>query len=103
MLTNVGGGYDLRHGHFTAPVAGMYQFIVTIMCAANHTVYIELVKNGSFVARVWAQCLAFNASTTETALIVLNVGDMVWVRQGTGHTGELLHGNWCNFSGHLLL
>jgi hypothetical protein len=73
------------------------------MCVANHTVYIELVKNGSFVARVWAQCLAFSASTTETALIVLNVGDMVWVRQGTGHTGELLHGNWCNFSGHLLL
>lgn len=47
IITNVGNGYDARHGEFRAPVDGVYQFSVSAYVKGGQWVGLEIVVGGS--------------------------------------------------------
>ncbi|KAJ8301315.1 hypothetical protein KUTeg_020302 [Tegillarca granosa] len=93
VITNLGNAYDPRHGHFTAPVKGLYLFSVTLMSPYGsnpNDINAELVKNGVQTIPLYATSLD-SYSTSATVLLTLNAGDMVWVRSFYVST-QTIHG-----------
>ena len=43
VITNLGDGYDSRHGEFRAPVDGTYKFSVSAYVKAGQWVGVEIV------------------------------------------------------------
>jgi len=76
---NVGSHFNSSNGRFTAPVAGRYVFLQSMMSGATSgDVQFRIVKNGG----VWAGSNNMNAGaqwrqTTVTAVVNLSVGDYV--------------------------
>ncbi|CAG2240494.1 unnamed protein product [Mytilus edulis] len=75
VLLNDGNGFDVRHGHFTAPTTGVYTY---------------LVSNGNLVNTLYADGRTDNASQTNTFPMLLKEGDMVWLRASQGTEGHQL-------------
>lgn len=105
VLTNIGHAYDPNHGHFIAPTKGVYLISVTGYCEFQISTYLELVKNGQVIINLYMDGRGGqNSGTTETLILELNAGDMVWVR---GRSGGKLYGSTdenCNsFSGFRLM
>lgn len=101
VITNLGNGYDPRHGHFTCPVKGLYLFAVTVLSSSrgSHALYTEVVKNGNRVTRLY-NTITEASSTTSVFLITLEVGEMVWVRS---LNSEIIHGyGYDSFAGTLI-
>ncbi|XP_071170208.1 complement C1q-like protein 4 isoform X1 [Mytilus edulis] len=98
---NHGNGYDSSHGHFTAPVSGLYAFSTTIYSGSAKSIDCEIVKNGQNLGSLHAPAPGYSSSTLNV-VIYLNVGDMVWVRH-TGSTPQELNANdYSTFSGFLI-
>jgi hypothetical protein len=95
---NSGNGYDSRHGHFTAPVDGLYHFSTTIYSGDQKAITCEMVKNGVNIGHVYAPVPGYSSSSLN-AIARLNKGDMVWVRH-LGTTPEELNANdYSSFAG----
>ena len=101
VITNVGNAYDSRHGHFSSPVKGVYMMSFTLMNVDGGPMDIEMVRNGVRVAYGYSDTRGFNMGT-QVAIVMLEKGDMVWVRHVPSLT-EVLHGEEYNtFAGTLL-
>ena len=101
VITNVGNAYDSRHGHFISPVKGVYLMSFTVMNKNGGSMDIEMVRNGARVAIGYGGSTDYNMGT-QVAIIMLEKGDMVWVRHEPSST-EVLHGAEYNtFAGTLL-
>lgn len=105
VLTNIGHAYDPNHGHFIAPTKGVYLISVTGYCYFQISTYLELVKNGQVIINLYMDGRGGqNSGITETLILELNAGDMIWVR---GRAGGKLRGSTdenCNsFSGFRLI
>ncbi|XP_060077127.1 complement C1q-like protein 2 [Ylistrum balloti] len=102
VITNVGGGYDPRHGHFTASVAGVYSFTSTVLLvsAVDHQFHISIVKNGVDVGYLFS-ATNFDKGT-RTCVLSLNVGDMVWVRNFINNSPTIHGVGYSTFSGFLI-
>jgi hypothetical protein len=101
VITNVGNAYDSRHGHFSSPVKGVYMMSFTLMNVDGGPMDIEMVRNGVRVAYGYSDTRGFNMGT-QVAIVMLEKGDMVWVRHAPSST-EALKGNEYNtFAGTLL-
>lgn len=105
VITNIGHGYDSRHGHFTASLNGIYMFAVTVMGEPNETLQLNIVKNGATVG--FARSALSREYETGTSVITLSLvaGDMVWVMYGAsaGSVSRKIHGDGFNtFSGALI-
>lgn len=85
IITNEGGAYDTRHGHFVAPYSGMYLLSFSVMNSNGDCVYLEMVKNGVRIAVVYAHSSNYNMGS-QTILNHLDASDMVWVRHSRGDT-----------------
>jgi hypothetical protein len=42
VVTNIGNGFDVRHGHFTAPVKGLYFISGSIFTNAGYYAHIDI-------------------------------------------------------------
>jgi hypothetical protein len=107
VITNIGNVYDTRHGHFTAPIKGLYLFSMSAHAANNQVIALDLVLNGNKIIDVYVDARGGAEETaTQTLPLVLKKGDMVWVRTHERYTGNTLYGNteWnrSSFSGVLL-
>ncbi|KAJ8298949.1 hypothetical protein KUTeg_023009 [Tegillarca granosa] len=105
VITNLGHGYDSRHGHFIAPIDGIYIFAVTAMGEPNEALHLNIVKNGAIVGYARAALSTEYESGTAVITLSLVAGDMVWVRYGSsiGSASRKVHGGGFNtFSGALL-
>ena len=101
VITNQGNAYDPRHGEFRAPVNGLYHFSATVMSLPGKPLYCEIVKNGVPLIHLHAASTDFDAESADVNL-VLNAGDMVWVRKDTSTISYTIHAVWSSFSGHLI-
>ena len=79
VLTNIGNGYDSRHGHFTAPIKAVYLFSCSMMNKEGTSIHLEIVKNGIRVAELYGDDDDFSMAT-QVVIVLLEKGDMVWVR-----------------------
>lgn len=103
VITNEGNAFDARHGHFTAPVNGIYIFSVTIMkTGSGGYLHVQIVKNGVEIGRAYSDEGGYNTGST-TVFTKLNTGDMIWVRHNPIYGSETIHGDhYSSFGGALV-
>ncbi|OWF45049.1 Complement C1q-like protein 4 [Mizuhopecten yessoensis] len=102
VVTNIGNGYDYRHGHFTAPVAGLYSFTSTVLFVASNTntMYLAIVKNGDIVGHSYS--ISGYDHGSRTVVLPLAIGDMVWVRNNNNNSPSIDGAGFSTFSGFLI-
>ncbi|XP_061572010.1 cerebellin-2-like [Cololabis saira] len=104
VVTNVGNAYNPITGLFTAPVRGAYHFEFYINGAAFHThgTGAALFKNEESVFVAFELQTSGSANSANGVTLILEVGDVVFLRQprSTRINGSTLHRN--TFSGNLL-
>ena len=102
VITNIGQAYDPRHGHFTAPVNGMYLMSATIMSVVNKHVYCDIVKNGNTVTSFYGGTTDAQ-SDTQVIVLDLQAGDMVWIRHKSGgYSNEMINTFNSYFAGFII-
>lgn len=79
VITNVGKGFDARHGHFVAPVKGLYILSATILNSEGKEMHMEMVKNGVQLVAFYADPDDYSMGT-QTIVLSLKANDMVWIR-----------------------
>ncbi|XP_053387535.1 complement C1q-like protein 4 [Mercenaria mercenaria] len=108
VITNIGNAYSPSHGHFTAPIRGVYAFFVMITDIPGHSASIQLLKNGQWIGHALANGSSQDGNlyvtSTLPVVVQLQKGDEVWVQnEGSFSTVEELDGgSWSSFSGHLV-
>ena len=80
VITNIGQAYDSRHGHFTAPVSGMYLISASIMSTDKKHVNCYIVKNGSVVGYLFGGESDYQADTKQ---LFLTWSQATWFGSGT--------------------
>lgn len=106
ILFNVGGGYNIQNGVFTAPVEGVYVFFCKITQAMNNNdlVY-QFILNGSVKTITLVYGRSDDPYRTSSSLIALQLsrGDRVWIKMQVGgsHWGQTDGGDQ-SFSGFML-
>ena len=55
VITNVGDAYNAAHGHFIAPVKGLYLFSASIMADNNKEVWTMFMHNNKDICRIYAR------------------------------------------------
>ncbi|GAA50060.1 Complement C1q tumor necrosis factor- protein 3 [Clonorchis sinensis] len=100
VVLNLGGGYNATTGQFTAPVAGVYVFVLVLSAQSYEKAGARLIHNGTPVLLSWCES-TFWATVTNQVILKLDKGDKVWLqcREEAYH----LHGHmYSNLSGYLI-
>lgn len=74
MTLNLGNAYDVRHGIFTAPFDGVYEFTVAVLNRAGVQTGLELVRNGESITKVQSSDNGFYTMGTNAASLWLKAG-----------------------------
>lgn len=106
VTTNIGNAYDTRHGHFTAPVHGIYLMSASSMSDSNTGIHTEIVRNGEQIVAMYGDDYDI---ASHTIVVELEPNDMVWVRHMANDgdsTNAIVHSGadryYCSFSGVLI-
>ncbi|XP_031435279.1 heavy metal-binding protein HIP-like isoform X2 [Clupea harengus] len=105
VITNTGNAYNPNTGVFTAPVRGVYYFAVFAHGGghAYRPTAVALHKNDELAVVAYSQQPSLSISPSNGASLLLEVGDVVYVKLVLGawvYDSSLSHFN--TFSGHLL-
>ncbi|XP_060081244.1 uncharacterized protein LOC132560598 [Ylistrum balloti] len=99
IISNDGNGYDSRHGHFTAPITGLYAFSVTVMCYGNESeLHVNILKDGQNIGVAFANGNHYD-NGSKLVVVQLQAGQMVWVQHAIDPSGYKIHvsGNGAGF------
>ncbi|XP_060576103.1 cerebellin-1-like [Ruditapes philippinarum] len=100
---NVGNTYDSRHGIFTAPVDGPYEFTFATLVPGGKQTGMELVKNGEPMAKTVSGDNSYYTMATNVVDLDLKAGDEVWVRHANQSDSNYINGeSHTSFSGYLI-
>lgn len=104
IITNLGYGYDITTGEFTAPASGSYVFYLNIVSSANFES--ALLVNGIHKMLVYSSTSTPNdagfASGSNKTVLELNTGDVVRVvRNGWWSQPPFDVQAWSTFTGVL--
>uniref|UniRef100_K1PYY5 Complement C1q-like protein 4 n=1 Tax=Magallana gigas TaxID=29159 RepID=K1PYY5_MAGGI len=93
--TNVGNGYNVQTGNFTAPESGIYVFHTTTAAFDKSHSTIEIVANGQVKDITWADAMDHDDRAVASSMTVLSLteGDVVYVRVGLLFGGNYLESN----------
>ncbi|CAN9505400.1 unnamed protein product [Ophioblennius macclurei] len=83
VLVNQGSAYDSTTGVFTAPIAGIYQFVFTAqLCRGNHNNSWYFKVNGVKRMSCLGQVTGWETTRNDCSFMEeLKKGDRVWIRQ----------------------
>ncbi|XP_060081246.1 uncharacterized protein LOC132560600 [Ylistrum balloti] len=103
IISNDGNGYDSRHGHFTAPITGLYAFSVTVMCHGSESnLHTSIVKDGQIIGKCFANGYSSD-NGSKLVVVQLQAGQMVWVEHAVDPSGYKIYGDeYSSFSGFLV-
>ncbi|GAA6226184.1 complement C1q-like protein 2 [Lates japonicus] len=101
VITNIGKAYDPNTGMFTAPVRGAYHFEFYIGTSGASTAAV-LVKNTNHIFATYEHQSSGFGSTAQGASLLLEAGDVVFVRLWVHNTIFDNQNRHTTFSGHLL-
>ncbi|XP_066285521.1 complement C1q tumor necrosis factor-related protein 3-like [Branchiostoma lanceolatum] len=103
IFTNIGGGYNITTGRFTASVHGAYFFSFHgYDYYASFNMWVKLLHNGREVVSIIDYDIDDTHDTASNSVILeLAESDQVWLQL---HAGHVIAGfkHTCTFSGHLL-
>ncbi|VDI80410.1 Hypothetical predicted protein [Mytilus galloprovincialis] len=106
VLTNEGKAFDKRHGHFIAPVKGLYILSATIINIEKKEMHMEMVKNGVQLVAFYADPDDYSMGS-QTVVVTLEANDMVWMRHCRKKKASSIYGKpdqpINTFSGALLI
>ncbi|XP_060578803.1 uncharacterized protein LOC132735817 [Ruditapes philippinarum] len=89
-LFNEGTGYDTSTGFFTAPVGGLYQFVVHTCAYANKYAFIGLVLEGEAIALDSNYDGNYYTCSTVGAIVRVRSGEKVWVKSTSSASNRQL-------------
>lgn len=102
VVSNLGNGYDNGSGIFTAPVNGVYMFMVSFLVDDGY-VNIHLLKNDQEYVRGYAAKYHLEESGFVQTVLKLSLGDQVTVRMIQGnYTGCLRGDYYTSFAGLMI-
>ncbi|KAK7149209.1 hypothetical protein R3I94_008735 [Phoxinus phoxinus] len=102
VFTNIGNAYKPITGVFTAPLKGAYMFRVSVYGGGGTQASASIYKNGEHVVAAYDVQAQDQLNASNGVVLILEVGDVVYVRLGSGMR---IHDNGSNhntFSGFLL-
>lgn len=102
VITNIGLGYNTNTGIFTAPVAGVYAFFLSVTSSNNHGLLILAIdKHGNTLDYVYTEGSAdSNDQGSSHVTTQMAAGEQLWVRQ---HAGVAVRGgSYTVFTGYLV-
>lgn len=98
-----GEGYDIRHGHFSAPVRGLYLISATVLSGGTGDIRTEIMSENEQLAAMYGKTLDMGS---HTVIVFLKQKEQVWVRHfnepisNTAHSGKDRY--YSSFSGVLI-
>uniref|UniRef100_A0A672FSN6 C1q domain-containing protein n=1 Tax=Salarias fasciatus TaxID=181472 RepID=A0A672FSN6_SALFA len=104
VLTNIGNAYNPDTGFFIAPVRGVYHFEIKSGAYGHpsHGSATVLVKNDQNVFAAWEHQTSGTMSSSNGVILLLEVGDVVFVRLWHHTRVYDNEHNHSTFSGHLI-
>ncbi|XP_062376320.1 uncharacterized protein LOC134064419 [Sardina pilchardus] len=104
IFTNVGNAYNPNTGVFTAPVRGVYNFVLfaTSYGHASAPMGVSLHKNGEHVVLAYSRHTSGYKEGSNGASLLLEVGDVVYVKLWPNGWVHDSYNHLTTFSGHLL-
>ncbi|XP_062376130.1 uncharacterized protein LOC134064278 [Sardina pilchardus] len=104
VFTNIGNGYNASTGVFTAPVRGVYHFVLFLHGYGHQSgpVAASLRKNGDNVVSPYSRQTSGSMTPSNGASLLLEVGDVVYVNLWANAWFFDNINHHTTFSGHLL-
>ncbi|XP_048014589.1 complement C1q-like protein 4 [Megalobrama amblycephala] len=102
VFTNIGNAYNPITGIFTAPLKGAYMFRVSAFGHAPTIASAAIVKNGQHVVAAFDHQAQNDLNSSNGVVLILEVGDVVYVRLWNGKRLFDNASNHNSFSGYLL-
>ncbi|XP_051747944.1 uncharacterized protein LOC127511224 isoform X6 [Ctenopharyngodon idella] len=102
VFTNIGNAYNPITGIFTAPLKGAYMFRVSVYGYAPTSATAAIFKNGKQVVIAHEYQPQGVLNSSNGVVLILEVGDVVYVRLWSGRRIYDTQNNHNTFSGYLL-
>ncbi|XP_041921507.1 complement C1q-like protein 2 [Alosa sapidissima] len=104
VFTNVGNAYNPNTGVFTAPVRGVYHLVLFVAGSghASTRTGVSLHKNGEHVVLAYGHHTSGYEKVSNGASLLLEVGDVVYVKLWPNSWVHDSQNHHTTFSGHLL-
>ncbi|XP_048035886.1 uncharacterized protein LOC125261353 [Megalobrama amblycephala] len=102
VFTNIGNAYNPITGVFTAPLKGAYMFRFSVTGVGPTTISASIYKNGEHVVIANDYQTQGGLNSSNGVVLILEVGDVVYVTLGAGRGVTDNHNNHNTFSGYLL-
>ncbi|XDV25673.1 hypothetical protein PO909_029551 [Leuciscus waleckii] len=102
VFTNIGNAYNPITGVFTAPLKGAYMFRIFVYGYGGTTASVSIIKNGEHMVMAHDIQAQDRINSSNGVVLILEVGDVVYVRLWSGTRIADSYNNHNSFSGFLL-